>query len=93
MEVNAKGFDSILLEEDAKYLGLLYAFIRHGDPDASVKIIKMDSEMHVCVQLSIQDFKQHVIQNLLFGHRLLGMKIVFSKSLAIQKSICYTIEF
>jgi hypothetical protein len=93
MEVKQSGLGSVLLDSDYSYLSLLYAIIRHSDAECHVNLTKVEDEMFVAITPSQQDFKQHIIENLLFGHRLLGMKIYFSKSLAIQKSVCYTIKF
>lgn len=94
MKIKKQGFSSILLDNDRNYINLLSdAILAHADPEAEVKLYKIDNIIKVIINPSQEDFKPSIISDLVAAHRLMKMKVIFSSSLAIQKHICYTIEF
>lgn len=94
MKIKKQGFPKPMLDNDVSYINLLTdAILAHADPDAEVSLVKVDNEIKVVVKPSVEDFKQSIITDLVAAHRLLKLKVIFSKSLAKQKSICYTINF
>ena len=94
VQTKKQGFGSVLLDNDARYLEFLNsAIISHADPEATVSIVKIDDSFKVAIKPSQNEFKSHIISNLLTAHHLMEMKIIFSSSLAKQTTIYYTLNF
>lgn len=92
MTINRLGFPSIIPDNDTLYIDFISTALTHADPEAIITIDKRDASMRVTISPSLKDFKQHVIDNILNAHRLLKLKVIFSKSLAISKSVSYIVE-
>lgn len=82
------------IREDSSYayFDMVRGYIASGDGSASFSFHKTPEHLIVHIRPSSSDFKQDIINNLLSVHRLLGMKAIFSKSLALSKTISYTID-
>lgn len=94
IKITKQGFGNPMLDNDVAYLSLLTdSILAHADPEAEITLIKVLNEIKVTIKPSVEDFKAHIITNLVAAHRLLSLKVIFSKSLAKQKSISYTITF
>ncbi len=93
MKLTKTGFSSIPLENDKLYINFTLDCVTHSDPEAEVVMNRFDKEIKVVIKPSEPSFKQHIIDNLLGVARLLGIKVIFSKSLALQKSISYSVLF
>lgn len=93
LKIVKQGFKNPLPDNDQFYLNFVSYALTHSDPEASITLNKFDNEIKVSILPSEESFRQSIIDNLLGCHRLLGLKIIFSKSLAISKSIPYSITF
>lgn len=83
---------SALPDELLNYFRKVEAAIHHTDQKAGLKYNSFDNKLKVYVYPSDNSLKQSIIDNLLGIHRTMKIKIVFSKSLAISKSIYYEID-
>jgi len=92
IKVKKQGFPGILKDNDKYYLDFITDAMSHADPEAELLLNKIGSEIKVVVFPSGNEFRQDLINNLLAVHNLVKIKIVFSKSLAISKSIAYSVE-
>lgn len=82
----------IKTDNDYYYLDSIRAWLSIADGQASFSFDKNDSEVIVHIKPSNPDRKQDIINNLLAINRMLGVKIIFSKSLKISKTISYTVN-
>lgn len=68
--------------------------IQHSDPEAKITIQKdLNNDFSVSVLPSNIEFKSSIINNLLYVHKHMKIKITFSKSLERSRYISYTIKF
>lgn len=84
--------DGIITDNDYYYLDTIRAYASSKDGTASFSFHKHEGELIVHIKPSEPDFKQDIINSLLSIHRLMGLKIIFSKSLGISKTVSYTIS-
>lgn len=91
MEV--KGIYGKITDNSIIYLEFVEACIHHADPGATVKVEKYEDKLYTVIHPSIPLFRNDIIYNLLGIHKTMKMKIIFSKSLALQKSITYSLFF
>lgn len=92
MQITKHGFSQVGKDNDILYLEFIVAALKHSDPDAEITLHKVDDQIKVNISPSIEDFRQQIIENILGAHRLLNLKVIFSKSLKIQKSISYHVD-
>lgn len=92
MKVTKRGFPGILKDNDKFYLDFITDALKHSDPEAEILLDKMEDEIKVSVTPSEPAFRQHIIDNLLGAHRLFKIKIIFSKSLALEKRVNFLVE-
>lgn len=85
------GFTSNL-DSDYLYIDSVRASIYNVDADVKVSFYKKPDELMVHIVPSSGELKQGIIDNLLAVHKLMGLKIIFSKSLKISKTVSYSIE-
>lgn len=87
------GTKGVLTDNSKFYLDLVTVSIQHSDPDATIEV----SEKYNCIDTIIKPsdpaFKQDIIDNLLASHKFFKLRIIFSKSLAQQKIISYSLYF
>jgi hypothetical protein len=83
----------ILRENDNFYLEFIKTSVIHADPEAVVSVRQGSDGLVFSVIPSIDSLKQSLITNLLESHRRLNLKIKFSSSLKIQKTISFSIQF
>lgn len=93
MKIDKSGFKNPIPDNDARYLEFITDALKHSDPEAELKIHKVDKEIKVNIMPSAPEFRQSIITNLLDAHRLFKIKIIFSKSLAIEKHINFITEW
>lgn len=82
------------LQEDNSYLylWLVSLSIQHRDPGAMVAVNKNNGKLQAIITPSRGEFKQDIIENILSMHKILGIRVDFSKSSALQKIITYNFE-
>lgn len=89
MIVNRSDLPSILKDNEDIFIQNIKCCIDHSDPAATVDIRKSSSDLIFHILPSIEEFRQGIINNLLVIHRNFGIKIIFSKSLAVSKTISF----
>lgn len=92
MELIKSGFSSILKDNDNQYISFIVIAIKHSDPESIIKVDKSEDKLRITITPSEATFKQSIITDILGVHKLLHLKAIFSKSLALQKSISYIVE-
>lgn len=93
MKITKHGFSSILEDNDEHYIQFIISALKHSDPEAELSLYKEIEGIKVIIKPSEADFKQHIINDILWAHRLLALKVIFSKSLALQKIVSYDVSF
>jgi hypothetical protein len=93
MKIESKDLPPILRENDNFYLEWVKTSVTHADPEATVTVRQNSEGLVFSVLPSVDILRQSLIDNLLESHRRLNLKIKFSSSLKIQKSISFTIQF
>jgi len=83
---------SMLTDNSYLYLEFIKCVCVYSDPGADLEINKKEDFIGITIKPSDPIFKQDIIRNVLGLHHLLGIKIVFSSSLAIQKNIFFTVN-
>lgn len=91
--LSVTGSQGVITDNEEKYLMFLRDCIEHADPDAIIEITKREDRIDAVIKPSIEEFKPALIYNLLGGHRILNLTIRFSKSLAAQKIITYSLFY
>lgn len=82
--------EGITLDNDYYYLDSIRAYIAVADGQAAFSLNRTPEEIIVHIKPSNPEFKQAIINNVLSINRKLGIKIIFSKSLSISKTISYS---
>jgi len=93
MKVESKDLPAILRENDNHYLEFINSSIIHADPEATVNVRRNSEGLSFMITPSTDNLRQFLIDNLLEAHRRLNLKIKFSSSLKIQKTIAFSIQF
>jgi len=91
MEV--KGTKGVVSDNSLIYLNFVKASIEHADPLSIVEITQQYNRLDTIIRPSDPAFKQDIIDNLLASHKFFKLRIIFSKSLAQQKIISYSLYF
>jgi len=81
------------LDNSYHVLDSLRSFIAHSDGEASLSMYQKDSTLTVYIKPSNSAFKQDIINNLLAFRKMLGIKIIFSKSLSVSDNISFVTTF
>lgn len=81
-----------ITEEDTHYYTWVSSVLEHADPEANLMIRENEKQLIVHITPHLPENRQKIIDNLLNLHRQFGVKIEFSKSLAISKKISYFIN-
>lgn len=93
MEVVVNDLGGILKDNDTEYIESVKSSLTHADPNCKLSIRKNNAGSLLFSITPAQDeFKQDIINNLLGLHRLLKIKIIFSKSLKISKIISFEVN-
>lgn len=93
MKIESNDLPPVLRDNDSFYLEWLKTSITHADPVATISVRQNSNGLIFTVLPSLESFRQSLIDNILESHRRLNLKIKFSSSLKIQKSISFTIQF
>lgn len=72
-------------------LCIIVTIVNYSDPLHQVKVICHENKVICYITPSKEDYKQEIIDNLLWINKNLHIKIIFSKSLKIQKNISFEI--
>lgn len=91
--ISINGTKGIITDNSLVYLEFVRSSIHHADPNAIVIADKREDRIDTVITPSESSFKQDIIDNLLGAHHLLNLRIIFSKSLAKQKTIYYSLYF
>src|SRR5690606_39003611 len=81
-----------ITEEDTHYYTWVFTFLQHVDPKATLMVRENDERLIVHITPKNMDVRQELIYTLLALHRKAGVRIEFSKSLAVSKKISYFIN-
>ena len=81
-----------LTDNELQLFNFLFGLLYYSDPDYTIRICKKEDEIIAHIQSSKQEYRQDIINNLLFINKHLGVKVKFSSSLAISKLISFTIN-
>ena len=81
--------------EDNSYIYLynVLTVLEYSDPGGSLTMKNSAEGYRFTIEPSQEDFKQDIIQNLLFLHRRFKLPIKYSKSLGISRLISFTVDF
>lgn len=79
-------------DNDEFILGIIETIVRHSDPEAKLRVDQGANGDMFTISPSDKLFRQDIINNLLFLKKHWGVTVIFSKSLAISKSISFTIK-
>lgn len=90
--MQVKGLGKVVTDNDLFYLDIISIIVYYSDPEASLEINRIDDHINTSVYPSTKDFRQEIINNILTLHKLLNIKVDFSKSTKIQKNIYYKID-
>lgn len=82
---------SKLTDSDTLLLNTILTILDYSDCCYDIIIDKQNEKIIAHIIPSNVVFKQEIIDNLLWCNKFLRIKIVFSKSLAISKTISFTI--
>ncbi|HEY0751556.1 MAG TPA: hypothetical protein VGD26_10385 [Chitinophagaceae bacterium] len=93
MIVHEVSIPSINRDNDAAYLNHVRYTVETIDPDAIIYVSKSENILTFHVNPSNSLIRQELINKLLEYHRMLRIKIEFSKSLKIQTKISFKINF
>jgi hypothetical protein len=93
MKITSQDLPPILRENDRFYLEWVKSSVTHADPEAVVSVRQNIDGLIFSIIPSIEELRQSLISNILESHRRLNLKIKFSSSLKIQKTISFSIQF
>ena len=93
LKITKVGFPSVLKDNDVFYLNFITDALKHADPEAEIKLFKNGNKINVNVSPSDSKFRKDIIYNLLGAHHFFLIKIIFSKSLAREKTVNYQVIF
>lgn len=82
---------SKLLDNEQQFIEELLVLLLYSDPDYKVKIYKKPEEIMVHITPSDEKFRQDIISNLLYFNRSKITHIKFSSSLAISRTVSFSI--
>ena len=87
------GTNGILEDNSLLYLMYLNAAVKHADPDANIRIEKIQDRLQITVFPDVPEFRQHILENILSFHKLFNLKTDFAKSTKQMKNLYFTIKF
>lgn len=83
---------SILSDNDMELLDHIVMILNYSDCCFDINITKSVDRLIVHITPSNPDFRPDIIENLLWISKVLRVKIIFSKSLKIQRLVSFIIE-
>lgn len=91
--ITLSGTKGIIADNSILYLEFIRSSAQHADPECNITASVQENRIDVRVMPSESNWKQVIIDNILGVHRILNMRIRFSKSLGLQNSIHYNLFF
>jgi hypothetical protein len=93
VKITKIGFSKEITDSELRYMEYLEnAILKHSCVHSEVFIDKRDLELKVTIKPSDEALKGQIINDILASHRLMGIRVIFSKSLAISHNISYSID-
>lgn len=89
-EINYIG-KSILPENERELITHLIVLLGYSDPNYKILIDRKDDELIGHITVSKPEFRQDIIDNMLWLNKHLHAHIIFSKSLKISNKVSFTI--
>lgn len=83
----------VMTDNEARYIGLVAAVVNFSGPGSNIHTSPYEGGFNISVEPADPTQRDHLIKSLLGMHRGIGLKIIFSKSLAIQKLVSFKINF
>jgi hypothetical protein len=83
--------DHRLTDNELEIFNLMFSILYYSDPGYRIKLYKKEDEIIGHVTPSKQETKPAIIDNLLFFNRVIKLRIRYSSSLAISKTISFRI--
>lgn len=91
--VKIDGTNGIMSDASIVYIDLVRSSAQHADPEAVVNMNKKYDRLDVTIVPSNPNHKEEIIKNILGFHKEMHLIFHFSKSLAKQKNIFYSLYF
>lgn len=91
--IQINGTRGILTDNSYLYLIFLNAAVQHADPDANIRIEKTEDKLQITIFPGVQEFRQHILENVLSFHKLFSLKTDFAKSTKNMKNLYFSIKF
>jgi hypothetical protein len=85
--------DHKLTDNELTLFNMLFSILYYSDPEYRIKLVKKDNEIIGHIFPSVPDKKQALVDNLLHINRTKKLRIRYSSSLAISKTISFRIPF
>lgn len=93
MTIKKIGFSKEITDDTLRYLEYLEnGILKHSCIHSEIIMDKREEELRVTIKPSSKEIKTQIIQDILWSHRLMGIKIIFSKSLGASYNIFYSIK-
>ena len=93
MELHYLGEDvTRLTDNELEILNILLILLAYSDAEAEIFISKSVDKIIGHITVSKDEFRNDIIQNLLYINKTLKIKIEYSKSLAISQKISFSIN-
>jgi hypothetical protein len=83
--------DNRLTDNELEIFNLMFSILYYSDPNYKIKLCKKEDEIIGHVTPSKSENKQSIIDNLLFFNRVIKLRVRYSSSLAISKTISFRI--
>lgn len=83
--------DHRLTDNELEIFNLMFSILYYSDPEYKIKLYKKQDEIIGHVTPSKQTNKQAIIDNLMFFNRAIKLRVRYSSSLAISKTISFRI--
>lgn len=83
---------SVLPENFKQFLLQLDGVVNYSDPDSEIDIRKSSTGYAITIIPKEPEFRQDIINNVLYYHRLLKIPLKFSSSLQRQRNVSFLLE-
>lgn len=80
-----------LTDNELEIFNLMFGILYYSDPEYKAKVYKKEDEIIGHITPSRSENKQAIIDNLLFFNRVIKLKVRYSSSLAISKTVSFRI--
>lgn len=87
-----RGTNGIITDNSYLYLVYLNVAVQHADPDANIRIEKLDDHLQVIVYPAVPEFRQAILENILSIHKIFGLKTDFAKSTQKMKNLYFSVS-